>query len=134
MDSDQTHQDEKLTLANELYWQSDQSVNQIAEDLDLSKGTLYQAVQALESDVDCPRCWSGLVYPNRTAREKGFLTCPECGFEGHLEEVQEGSGSARGSAGAASSAAEEGRRQVVIGAALLGAAAGLALAIWMRRR
>jgi len=31
--------------ANELYWGSDRSVNQIADDLDLSKGALYEMIR-----------------------------------------------------------------------------------------
>ena len=67
--------------ANELYWESDTSVNQIAERLALSKGTLYGLVRPLPAEIGCPRCGVEMVYPNRTALEKGVLACPGCEFE-----------------------------------------------------
>ena len=34
------------------------------------------------------KCGEEMVFPNRTAREKGFLACPECGKEEEESEVQ----------------------------------------------
>src|SRR5690606_33629189 len=42
--------------ANELYWGSNRSVNQIAEDLDLSKGALYGMIRPLPAAMGCPAC------------------------------------------------------------------------------
>jgi hypothetical protein len=68
--------------ANELYWGSDLSVNQIAEALDLSKGALYEMIRPLPADVACPLCGAEAVHPNRTAHERGLIVCPACGWEG----------------------------------------------------
>jgi predicted DNA-binding protein YlxM (UPF0122 family) len=42
--------------ANELYWGSDRSVNQIADELDLSKGALYGMIRPLPAALACPEC------------------------------------------------------------------------------
>ena len=62
--------------ANELYWSSDMSVNQIAEELDLSKGMLYGLIRPRPAGLACPECAEELVYPNRTAKERCLLACP----------------------------------------------------------
>ena len=68
--------------ANTLYWESDRSVNQIADEMDLSKGMLYGMIRPLPANLPCPRCSTALEYANRTARERGLLSCPACGLEG----------------------------------------------------
>ena len=135
--------------ANELYWSSDESVNRIAEELDLSKGSLYNLVEPLPAGLPCPRCSTEMEYPNRTAQEKGFLTCPACDLEEDESEVRDEwrdaarrteEGTVVVNPGAGPSARrvagddESRRRRVITGAALLGAAAGLAVALWARRR
>lgn len=144
MPSNQT-KDQKLSdRANELYWRSRQSVNQIAEEMDLSKSRLYGLVRPLPAASACPECQGELRFPNRTAMEKGFVSCSECEFEGAVPE--EGSVTARAAAPkaqkasktrAASEPAPAGRRlssqRVLWGSALLGLAAGLYLASRQRR-
>lgn len=126
--------------ANELYWESNESVNQIAEDLELSKGTLYSVIQPLPTGLACPDCGEELLYPNRTARERGMVGCPACGFEGEEEEARPAGGgelddgSGRPAAVAAWEAMDPDRKRTVIGGALLGAAAGLAFVFWARGR
>lgn len=133
--------------ANRLYWESDVSVNQIAEQLEISKGRLYEVVRPLPSGLPCPRCGEEMVFPNRTAREKGFLSCPACGLEEEETEVQGAWSETAGRAGGgalvvppealerAREGPEEGRRtRIVAGTALLGIAAGIALATWLGRR
>lgn len=66
---------ERATL---LYWNSDQSVNSIAEDLGLSKGRLYDLIRPLASGLPCPNCQSDLVFRNRTARDRGDAVCLVC--------------------------------------------------------
>lgn len=117
--------------ANTLYWDSDASVNDIADDLDLSKGSLYGMIEPRGSSLACPDCGSELEYPNRTAREKGFLTCGECGLEEEEEVI-------RGLAGESivlpSDIGDEATgRRTLWATALLGAAAGILIARWMRR-
>lgn len=87
MPSNET-EDQKLSAqANELYWQSGRSVNQIAEDMDLSKSRLYGLVKPLPEGSPCPECRSDLVFPNRTAMEKGFVSCSSCSYEGTAVDV-----------------------------------------------
>ena len=134
---------EAIVQANELYWSSELSVNQIAEQLDLSKGTLYGMIQPLASDLWCPDCGSKGVYPNRTAKERGHVTCPECGWDGDDDGAEsDGSTSAVTLPTVEADDIEPppdsvlglGRNRVIMGGALLGAAAGLALVFWARRR
>ena len=66
---------ERATL---LYWNSDRSVNSIAEDLGLSKGRLYELIRPLKSGDRCPICQSDLVFDNRTARDRNEAVCPAC--------------------------------------------------------
>lgn len=134
--------DEKLAAeANRLYWKTDRSVNQIAEDLGVSKGSLYGMVRSLSAGIPCPECGEEMGYAHRTAHEKGRVVCPECELEEDESSVRaewqavaaaEGgvvvtppSGAVRGSAIAG---ADEGYSvRIVLGSALLGLAAGIAI-------
>jgi hypothetical protein len=73
--------------ANRLYWTSDQSVNQIAEDLDLSKGALYGILAPEPSGLGCPLCGSETGFANRTAKERALVECPECAWDGSVDET-----------------------------------------------
>lgn len=79
--------DEVVRQANDQYWNSDAGVNQLARDLDLSKGTLYEILAPLPAGIPCPHCDGELGFANRTARERGFLSCAACGLEGEKESV-----------------------------------------------
>lgn len=130
----ETHDPELKERANALYWDSDDSVNEIAEILDLSKGALYGLVDPLATDEPCPECGTALEFSNRTARDKGMVACPGCGFEeelllvrgARLEEASEGSspGSAPLGAGA----------RTAVAAGLIGLALGILLGQWSRKR
>lgn len=80
--------DPRVQRANALYWESQQSVNQIADEMDLSKGMLYGLIQPIGARLPCPRCSSEMEYVNRTARERGFLKCPSCDFEQDKDQVR----------------------------------------------
>lgn len=159
MSSEPSDQDALQEEANRLYWESDRSVNQIGEELDLSKGVLYGLIAALPAGLPCPECGEEMVFPNRTARDKGFLACPDCGLEEEEDAVRafwEGEGklpaadSAEGGRALTRRAGEymqkavsSGRERVssltprgriIAGTALLGVAAGLALGAYFRRR
>jgi hypothetical protein len=160
MSSEYPNQDALSEEANRLYWESDQSVNQIGEGLDLSKGVLYGLIAALPAGLPCPGCSEEMVFPNRTAREKGFLACPECGMEeetvavlafwegkGEIEAVEEVPGEPRALTRRAGEAMQRAvntgkdrvsgltpRGRLVAGTALLGVAAGLALGAYFRKR
>lgn len=64
--------------ANRLYWETDHSVADIAQQLDISRRALYNAVQPLPLDSACEVCGSPLVYENRSARTAGQAICPAC--------------------------------------------------------
>ncbi len=136
--------------ANELYWHSDESVNQIARSLDLSKGMLYEIVVPLGAEISCPHDCGELVWSNRTARDRGFVGCTGCGFEDEEDQVRtllelrqdlEGT-----ELGAVPPTEPEERRAIVLDppslrletllgiAALTGLAAGLVLGGFFRRR
>lgn len=128
--------------ANELYWNSDLSVNQIAEELELSKGMLYGLVRPRPAGLACPECSEELVYANRTAKDRGMLACPRCGWEGDEDDAD----SHGGDGGVVlpdvpddvdttlALHTDPGPGRVMLAGALLGAAVGLALVFWNRRR
>ena len=72
--------DEIVAQANDAYWNSGASVNRLAKDFDLSKGALYDIIAALPAGLPCPHGDGELVYTNRTARERAFVSCATCGF------------------------------------------------------
>ena len=75
--------DQKLAdQANELYWRSSQSVNQIAETMDLSKSGLYALVHPFPAERPCPDCGEELVFPNRTTKQKAIVSCLQCEYVG----------------------------------------------------
>ena len=75
--------DQKLAdQANELYWRSQQSVNQIADAMDLSKSGLYALIRPLPAERMCPECGEGLVFPNRTTERNAIASCLECEYVG----------------------------------------------------
>lgn len=129
-----TSDPEVTRRANELYWGSDESVNQIAERLDLSKSALYGMVGPLMSGNGCPVCGAEVEFANRTARDRDELECPACGWEGGESETAalDDGADERGWAPSVPSSAEG--RRALLGGALLGAAAGLLLFGFTRRR
>lgn len=79
--------DEVVRRANDQYWNSDAGVNQLARELDLSKGTLYEILAPLPAGLPCPHGDGELGFANRTARERGFVSCPACGLEDEKKRV-----------------------------------------------
>lgn len=76
MPDDQPHGE-----ANRLYWETDASVADIANRLDISRRALYDAVQPRPAGGACPECGGLLVFRNRTAEERGRAECLECDAE-----------------------------------------------------
>ncbi len=157
--SENTPDHEALSAeVNRLYWETEESVNQIGETLGLSKGALYNLMVPLASGLPCPGCGEEMAFPNRTARDKGFLVCPECGMEEEEGAVQlyweegeeeaslafpEPKGLARRAGGAVRRAMDSGRDRVtglsprgriIAGTALLGIAAGVVIGGYLRKR
>ena len=124
--------------ANELYWGSDMSVNQIADALDLSKGALYEMIRPLPASVACPRCATEAEHPNRTAKERGLIVCPWCGWEGAEADGAEAplpseTPSAHAPFPAGTQSIGRPPRSLTSGV-LLGAAVALGLVLWARRK
>jgi DNA-directed RNA polymerase subunit RPC12/RpoP len=69
----------RIAEANRLYWDTNTSVADIAEQFDVSRRALYDAVRPHPAGLDCPTCGQGLQYENRSARRDRQATCPECG-------------------------------------------------------
>jgi hypothetical protein len=113
--------------ARRLYWDSDRSVNSIADDLGLSKGRLYDLIDSLPAGMECPACGTELVYENRTARDRNLPTCPLCGPE---EDAEEQESAASGGLAYLSSTGDAAR---VLGGLLVGAAGAILLVRYLRR-
>ena len=64
--------------ANQLYWQTDTSVGDIAEKLDLSRRALYDALEPIPAETTCPVCGGTMHYINRSARDSHQGTCYTC--------------------------------------------------------
>ena len=127
--------------ANELYWASDIGVNQIAEQLELSKGALYDLIAPLPGALACPACRAETVFANRTARDRSLLSCVNCGWEGDVDEagppdsvVPDEEAVVRSAWRARSALELPLDNRTMLGGALLGAAVGLGLVFWARRR
>ncbi len=69
---------ELVKRVNRMYWDSNESVNQIAERLDLSKGALYGLIEPAPADGSCPDCGERLSFGNRTSRDRGVAECATC--------------------------------------------------------
>ena len=80
--------DEVIAQANDAYWNSGASVNRLAKEFELSKGALYDIIAALPAGLPCPQGDGELVYTNRTARERGFVSCATCGFADDESQVR----------------------------------------------
>lgn len=130
--------------ANELYWTSGRSVNQIADDLNLSKGALYSVIEPHRADAECPLCGMAAGYPNRTAKEHNRLKCLRCDWDSSSDDTSsyasdEEDASTSTPLGDPSSTVPPPPvtptpRVSIMGGALLGAAIGLALVLWARGR
>jgi len=120
--------------ANRRYWDSDASVNHIAEEMGLSKSSLYGLIEQLETGLACPDCQAELVFANRTARDRGLVACPECSFEGPAEDIMEAVDPTPDARAHPSESAPLPSSRVLAGTALLGVAAGMIIASVVRRR
>lgn len=65
--------------ANRLYWETDASVSEIAERLDISRRALYDALRPRPTGDTCGACGALMVWENRSARTNGTTHCISCG-------------------------------------------------------
>jgi hypothetical protein len=108
--------------ANRLYWDTDDSVAEIAERLQISRRALYEAVEPLPTGNNCPTCDGPLSFENRSARTAGDAACPVCAETGALDS------DVPAAAATTLIGDVEERALLVTGAALAGAAMGALLA------
>jgi hypothetical protein len=80
--------------ANRLYWETDASVAEIADQLTISRRALYDAIEPRPAGVICTQCEAGLVFRNRTAAERRRAECLECRIEVALDTVMGGAAAA----------------------------------------
>ena len=73
--------DTTLERANELYWDSDRTVEEIVKALGVSRSALYSAIRPRDAATDCPECGDAMVFTNRSNREARAATCPGCATE-----------------------------------------------------
>jgi hypothetical protein len=64
--------------ANRLYWDSDTPVADIAQQLELSRRALYDAIRPLPSGTTCDVCGGEMTWENRSARTAGVVVCMQC--------------------------------------------------------
>lgn len=90
---------------NRLYWESDASISEIADRLDISRRALYDGIRPQPAGRPCPECGAPLGFRNRTALENREAECPECGFAAGPDGAGDG---AKRAAGEADGASEDG--------------------------
>jgi hypothetical protein len=73
--------------ANELYWNSSDTVDQVAEQIGVSRNALYGVVRPLPAGATCPDCGEGLVFPNRSTRASGRAMCLTCDHTVSLDDL-----------------------------------------------
>lgn len=87
MSATETTVDAQRERANDLYWNSPDTVDKIAEQLGMSRNALYAAVRPQPVGAECPDCGEGLVFPNRTSRATGQAMCLACEHTVSLDEL-----------------------------------------------
>lgn len=126
---------ELAKVVNRVYWDSDESVNRIAERLDLSKGALYGMIEPAPADGTCPDCGSSLSFGNRTARDRGLAECVACSLAG--EPTDQAPSRALAPHSPAPAPIREPRvwsGRALAGSLVLGVVAGVLIARLLRRR
>ena len=125
---------ELAKVVNRMYWDSDESVNRIAERLDLSKGALYGMIEPAPADGACPDCGAPLSFGNRTARDRGLAECVGCVLD--EEPADQVPSRVLAAQDPELAAVREPRRwsgRTVAGSLLLGVVAGVLIARLLRR-
>lgn len=74
-----------LERANDLYWSSDRTVEEITRELQMGRSTLYAAVRPVAAGVECAACGEEMVFTNRSNRADGTATCPSCTAEAQVD-------------------------------------------------
>ena len=69
------------TEANQLYWSSEASVGDIANQLGISRRALYELIEPQPTGVPCSECGTETAFANRSSHAAGLARCLACGFE-----------------------------------------------------
>jgi hypothetical protein len=83
------HDSALIAEANRLYWQTESSVADIAEQLSVSRRALYELVTPESAGSTCSVCSGDVVFVNRSARTSGAGRCQSCGAENPVNETAE---------------------------------------------
>jgi hypothetical protein len=87
--------------ANELYWTASMTVDDIVEELGISRSSLYSSIEPMPAGLICADCHERMVFTNRTMRDRGVALCPNCGRESEPGEPRGATGEEmEGAAGA----------------------------------
>lgn len=89
MPTTQTNADAARDQADQLYWNSDHRVDDIASELGMGRSALYAAIHPLSAGTECPRCGEPMVFTNRTNRAAGRTVCGSCGAQGMAASAEE---------------------------------------------
>src|SRR5215218_3237682 len=76
MPSDLNHQ--QVEELSEFYWDTDVSTKELQDYFGLSK-PVHRYINPLAAGEECPNCSAILVYPSRSARDRGEKECRACG-------------------------------------------------------
>jgi hypothetical protein len=129
--------------ADRLYWDTDSSVAEIADRLQVSRRALYDLIQPRPASAVCPECGGDLVFRNRSAAARREAVCSRCEHQVTLQAPdveRDDAGRADDASHAPEAPAPWGHSRedghgALIGAGLLaGMALGAATAFLLRRR
>lgn len=73
---------------NELYWSSSMTVDDIVDELGISRSSLYTSIEPAPAGLICTDCQERMVHANRTMRDRGVASCPSCGRESMPGDVE----------------------------------------------
>jgi len=69
---------QQIDELSEFYWDTDVSTKELKDYFGLSK-PVHRYITPLATGEECPNCSAVLVYPSRSARERGEKECRACG-------------------------------------------------------
>lgn len=75
---------------NRLYWESDEPVTRLAEQIGVSRGTFYNHLRPLPARATCSTCGGRLLFRNRSSRDAREAHCGECGRDEHIGSASAG--------------------------------------------
>lgn len=80
---------ELVARVNRIYWETDTPVTAMAEELGISRRTIYDMIEPVPADERCPDCGGELAFPNRSARMAGEAVCQQCGRQHDVHLLRE---------------------------------------------